>query len=215
MSSIPNASIYAEIRLDGKKAEAEDANKKFLESPTVIALGKLLGLDPARMSLVAILLNFAILLAILYFGLRGALPTMFRNRTAAIQKAMEEARRASADANVRLAEVESRLANLGKEIEQIGAQAEQTAIAEEQRVKLAAQEDVKKVVEAAEQDIAAAGRSARRELTAHAADLAVTLAKQRIQVDNPTDEALIRKFAENLQSAQLIAPSNASGKDGQ
>ena len=203
---------------EGAKQEesADEANKKFLESPTVQALAKLLGLQPGQVSFLSIILNFLILVAILYFGLRKALPTMFRNRTATIQKAMAEAQKASADAHLRLADVESRLATLGQEIIQMTEHAEQAGVAEEQRIKIAAEEDIKKVIEAASQEIASAGRSARRELTAHAADLAVTLAKQRIAatgVDGSADQALVRGFAADLSAADLKSV-DVGGKDG-
>lgn len=191
-----------------KKEAAEDASKKFLESPVVAWLGKLVGLDAEKMSFTAVLINFAILAALLFFGLRKALPAMFRDRTATIQKAMEDARKASEDANRRLADVESRLANLGKEIAAMGEQAEQAIATEEQRLQSLAAEEMNKIVASAEQEIAAFGQAARRELTAHAADLAVTLARQRIQVDGATDQALVRNFADGLSQPSL-------GKDGQ
>ncbi len=205
---------------EAKKEEAEDASKKFLQSPVVTALGKLVGLDPEKMSFTAIVVNFLILAALLFFGLRKALPAMFRDRTATIQKAMEEAHKASEDANRRLADVESRLANLGKEIEQVSAQAQQAIVHEEQRLQVAAEEDLKKIVAAAEQEIVAVGQAARRELTAHAADLSVALAQQKIHVDGGTDQELVRSFTGSLSgAAQALASSasnpNASGKDGQ
>ena len=43
-------------------------------------------------------------------------------------------------------------------------------------------------------------KAARRELTAYAADLAVTLASKQIRVDTPTDQALVRRFAQQLSS---------------
>ena len=49
-----------------------------------------------------------------------------------------------------------------------------------------------------EQEIAAAAKAARRELTSYAADLAVTLATKQIHVDAPTDQALVRRFASQL-----------------
>jgi F0F1-type ATP synthase membrane subunit b/b' len=86
------------------------------------------------------------------------------------------------------------------------ATAETSAAAEEARIKAAAEEDARRIVESAQQEIAAAARAARRELTAHAADLAVTLASQQIRVDAPTDEALVRRFAKDL------AHDGAAGK---
>ena len=53
----------------------------------------------------------------------------------------------------------------------------------------------------AEQEIVAAAKAARRQLTAHAADLAVGLAQKQIHVDPATDQALVRNFAGQLASA--------------
>ena len=80
------------------------------------------------------------------------------------------------------------------------AAAAEEAAAEEQRIKTAAAEDARKIVESAEQEIAAAAKSARRELTAYAADLAVTLAKKQIVVDAATDQGLLRNFAQQLSA---------------
>ena len=66
--------------------------------------------------------------------------------------------------------------------------------AEEKRIKAAAAEDARKIVESAQQEIAAAAKSARRELTAYAADLAVSLAKKQIMVDAATDQATVTQL---------------------
>src|SRR2546429_9873366 len=134
------------------------------------------------------------------------LPALFRDRTASIQKAMQEARKASEDANRRLSEIEARLSRLDVEIGQMAAAAEKEAAAEEDRIKAAAEEDARKIVESADQEIAAAARAARRELTAYAADLAVSLAAKQIKVDTTTDQMLVRNFAD-----ELSATSNGSG----
>jgi len=128
------------------------------------------------------------------------LPGLFRNRTALIQKAMEEARKTSEDANRRLAEIEARLSKLDIEIGGMRAAAAQEAAAEEQRIKTAAGEDARKIVESAELEIATAAKSARRELKAFAADLAVSLAKKQIRVDPAIDHVLLRNFAQQLSA---------------
>ena len=74
--------------------------------------------------------------------------------------------------------------------------------AEEARIKAAAEEDARKIVESAEQEIAAASKAARRDLTAYAADLAIALAKKQIHVDAGTDSALVRSFADRLGTAE-------------
>src|SRR2546428_2615366 len=111
---------------------------------------------------------------------------------------MDEARKASEEANRRLGDIEGRLSQLGVEIAEMRAAAEKEAAAEEARIKAAAEEDARKIVESAEQEIAAAAKSARRELTAYAADLAVSLAKKQIHVDTNTDRGLLRNFGQQL-----------------
>ena len=137
---------------------------------------------------------------------RKALPGILRKRNQSIQSALEEARAASQEANRRLAEIENRLRQLDVEIGQMQANAEKEAEAEEVRIKNAAAEDIRKVVEAAEQEIAAAAKLARRELTSHTADLAIALARKQINVDANTDQVLVRNFAAKL--------SQDGGKDG-
>lgn len=183
---------------ESKEAPAEDETTPFKHSASVKLLSKITGLSIDGAYWLAVILNFAIVAGVIFWFSKKNLPAMFRSRTATIQKSLEEARAASADANRRLAEIESRLKHLGEEISQMNATAESSAAAEDARIKAAAEEDARRIVESAQQDIAAAARAARRELTAHAADLAVTLASQQIKVDGRTDEALVRRFAKDL-----------------
>src|SRR5437764_8271368 len=92
----------------------------------------------------------------------------------------------------------ARLARQDVEIGQMAPAAEKEAAAEEERIKAAAEEDARKIVESADQEIVAAARAARRELTAYAADLAVSLAAKQIKVDTTTDQMLVRTFAGDL-----------------
>src|SRR5437016_4323100 len=69
---------------------------------------------------------------------------------------------------------------------------------EEERIKAGTAEESRRIVESAQQEIAAATKAARRELTAYAADLAVTLASRQMKVDATTDQALVRRFAQQL-----------------
>lgn len=178
----------------------EDDTAQFKHSASVQLLSRITGLSLEGAYWLAVVLNFAIVAALITWALKKSLPTMFRNRTASIQKALAEARRASEDANRRLTDVESRLSRLGDEISQIRTASEKEAAAEEERIKAAAAEDANRIIESAEQEIAAATKAARRELTAYAADLAVTLAAKQIHVDTPTDEVLARRFAQQISN---------------
>jgi F-type H+-transporting ATPase subunit b len=194
------SSLSQQLAKETREAAGEDDQSQFKHSPSVLWMAKVTGMDLEHAYLVCVLLNFVVIAAAIFWLSKKNLPGLFRNRTASIQKAMEEARKASEDANRRLAEIEARLSKLDVEIAGLQAAAEKEAAAEEQRIKAAAAEDARKIVESAEQEIAAAAKSARRELTAYAAELAVSLAKKQIHVDAATDQALLRSFAQQLST---------------
>jgi F-type H+-transporting ATPase subunit b len=184
----------------GSQSSGEDETAQFRRSPSVHLLGRLTGLSDEGAFWLALLINFAIVAAAIAWAWKKNVPAMFRARTAGIQKAIEEARRASDDANRRLADVENRLSRLDQEISEMRANSEKEAAAEEERIRAAAAEDAKRIVESAEQEIAASAKAARRELTEYAADLAISLAAKQIHLDAPADQALVRRFAQQLSN---------------
>ncbi len=190
--------------------EEKGENEELKKSPAVQFVSRVTGLSIRHAYWLCMLLNFLIIAAAIVWLSRLHLPGMFRSRTQSIQSAMKEAQKASEDANRRLAEIESRLAKLDSEIASMQNAAEQEAAAEEARIEAAAREDQRKIVESAQQEIAAAAKAARRDLRVYAADLAVTLAQRQIRVDRETDQALVRSFAD-----QLGEESNGAGKGGQ
>jgi F-type H+-transporting ATPase subunit b len=181
--------------------EGKDEMAEFKESASVRMIGRLTGLNLQQSYWLSLVLNFVVIAAVIVWAARKYLPGMFRDRSAAIQKAMQEAQKASQEAQRRLAEIESRLMKLDAEIGAMRNAAEKEAAVEEARIKAAAEEDARKVVVSAEQEIAAAAKAARRQLTAYAADLAVALARKQIHVDAATDQALVRNFAGQLGAA--------------
>lgn len=181
--------------------EGKDEMAEFKESASVRMIGRLTGLNLQQSYWLSLVLNFVVIAAVIVWAARKYLPGMFRDRSAAIQKAMQEAQKASQEAQRRLAEIESRLMKLDAEIGAMRDAAEKEAAVEEARIKAAAAEDARKIVVSAEQEIAAAAKAARRQLTAYAADLAVALARKQIHVDAATDQALVRNFAGQLGAA--------------
>ena len=176
----------------------EDPTAQFKHSASVRLLSRITRLSTDDAYWLAVVLNFAIVVGAIWWFSKKNLPAMFRNRTASIQKSLEEARKASEDANKRLSEIESRLSRLDQEISGMRAMSEKEAAAEEERIKADTAEESRRIVESAQQEIAAATKAARRELTAYAADLAVTLASRQMKVDATTDQALVRRFAQQL-----------------
>ena len=201
----------AQLGKGSREAADEDETTEFKQSASVAFLARITGMSLKHAYWLAVVLNFAVVAVAIFWFSKKILPGMFRDRTAAIQKAIEEARKASADANRRLSEIEARLSKLDVEIGSMRAAAEREAVAEEQRIKAAAEEDTRKIIESAEQEIAAAAKQARRELTAYAADLAVSLAKRQIHVDAATDQVLVRSFVDQLSG---MNPSDAKLKTG-
>jgi F-type H+-transporting ATPase subunit b len=188
----------AELAEESREAAGEDSHSEFKQSPAVHWLAYLTGGNVEYAYWLAVGLNFAAVFGIIFWACRKYLPGVFRNRTASIQRSMEEARRASADANRRLADIEQRLTKLGDEIKELTAASELEIAEEESRLKAATEEETRRIVEAAEQEIAAAAKAARRDLMRYAADLSVTLAQRLIHVDEPTDEALVRRFTDRI-----------------
>jgi F-type H+-transporting ATPase subunit b len=199
-STSPGQTLARESR---EAAGEEDQTGEFKRSAAVRYIAKATGSMESAYWL-CVVLNFAVIAGLIYWFARKSLPGMFRDRSASIRRAMEEAKKASTEANERLSNIEKRLSHLDEEIGQMRAAAEKDAAVEAERIKAASEEEARKIAESAGQEIAAAAKAARRELTAYAADLAVTLASKQIQIDTATDQGLVQRFADQL--------SNGTGK---
>ena len=202
----PNAEFSQELAKTSQEAAKEagiEDSKVAMElkvehSPVVSWIGRVTKIGPESAYVLSLIINFGILIAFFWILMKGKIPQMFRERTATIQKGIHEAQAASADASRRLKAVEERLTKLDTDVAEIRASAERDAAAEEVRIRQAAEEDKRKVVEAAETEITAIARNARRELKGYAAALAVDLASRKIRVDEPTDKVLVREFVDQL-----------------
>jgi F-type H+-transporting ATPase subunit b len=202
----------AELAKASREAAGEDETAEFKRSPSVKFLAKITGMSLEHAYWLGVLVNFAVVAGIIFWFAKKNLPAMFRSRTASIQNALEEARKTSQEAKRRLSNIEARLSKLDVEIGEMRWAAEQEAANEEMRIKAAAEEDARKIVESAEQEIVAAAKLARRELKAFAADLAVTLAKKQIRVDPSTDQGLMRSFTEQLSANYSDGDRPKAGK---
>lgn len=189
--------------------EEKDETAEFKQSASVRLVARLTGMNPVQSYWFCVMLNFAVVAVLIIWAWKKHVPQMFRTRTADIQTQMMEAQKAGAEARHRLAEIESRLSRIDSEIDAMRESAAKEAAAEEARIKAATEEEARNIVAGAQQEIAAATRAARRQLAAHAADLAVGLAQKQIRIDAGTDQALVRNFASELARTQ-----DNIGKDG-
>ena len=185
------------------EGEEEEANGQFKYNKSVMWLARTTGMSREAAFWTFTAINFLILIGVIFAIMRKSVPAALRNRRAAIEKGIDDARKASAEANARLSEIEGRLQKLDSEVAEIRAAADADFSVEEKRIQQSAEEDARRVVESAQQEIEMAARTAQRELKKYAADLAVDLAEKRIKVDVATDQRLVKGFVGQL------------GKDGQ
>lgn len=187
-----------ELAEESKKAEGEDEDAAFKYSASVRWFASHTGMSKEAAYWVFLVINFLIIAVLVVWGWKKSVPAMFRTRTQTIQRGMEDARAASEEAQRRLADVEARLAKLDSEIAAMRSTAERDGKAEEERLRASAEEERKRIVDGAEQEIAAAAKQMRGELKRYASELAVGLAEKKIQVSAADDEALLQRFTEQL-----------------
>ncbi len=146
-------------------------------------------------------INFAIVAGfILWLCLKKA-PAFFSGRASAISSAITNATAAKAAADAQLREAETKLANLQKEVVELRAFASRESAAEVERLRAATQNDAQKIAAAAKAEIEAAERTARLELKALAANLAVDGAESLLakQLNPQAQESLISNFVKSLE----------------
>lgn len=181
-----------------KSKQEADPDDQYNKSPSVVWLGSKLGLNPDQSSLAFKLTNFALLVGALGWVVVKKLPKLLRDRNSSIQKQLVDARTATEEARERLGGVEARLAKLDDEIAAMRAHAEQDSAKEEQRIKASVEEEKKKILASAEQEIAAATMHAQKQLQQHAAELAIEQAARKLVVSAETDRLLVQGFAQRL-----------------
>ena len=192
MASTPEAQSPA------KDEQEQDENDAYRKSPMVEKLGSMMGMNKDQAAIAFEVFNFALLAIALGYGLAKFLPKAIRNRNTAIQKHLVDARTATEEARVRLSSVEERLSKLDGEIAAMRTTADQNAAGEEQRLKASLEEETKKILASADQEIAAATLHARKLLQQQAAELAIEQAARKLVVTAETDRLLVQHFAQQL-----------------
>ena len=182
------------------KAEQEDEEYVFKHSKPVSAFARLFHLSPNVASGFFWALNAILLFVFVGYYLVTGLPKAFRSRRQQLDRQIVEARAATEKAEARLRSVEERLSHLDSEIAAVRAQAERDSANDEVRIRQAMEDEKKKIVTTAEQEISAAGAAAERRLRQFAAELAVDRATARLHLTEGDDRTLIQEFASSLGS---------------
>lgn len=145
--------------------------------------------------------NFLILIGALgYLGVKYGGPFL-KARQDTIAKGIDEAAAKKADADQRVAKVNERLANLDSEIAGLKTQMREEQQQESKRLADRNAAEIARIQQQMQQEIESAGKTARLELQAHAAKLALDLAEQKLraQMNTETQLNLTRGFVESLQ----------------
>lgn len=150
------------------------------------------------------IINFAILAGALGYLAGKHAPAFFQGRSDLIRKGLDDAARISAEAEARTVAITKKLAALQTEIEELKRTAKVELEADQARAREEAGRILAKVNEHAQQDIDAAGKAARQQLKAYAAELSVQLAEEQIrsQMNSGTEDALVNSFAEELRTGR-------------
>jgi F-type H+-transporting ATPase subunit b len=156
------------------------------------------------LSMVAKLVNFALLVGVLAYFLKSPLAAYLASRGTQIRQDLVNAAEMRAAAAAQLAEVERRLHALPGELETLKRRGAEDVEAEKARIARAAAAERARLLEHTRREIEGRLRIAKRDLTTHAADLAVGIARRRIEQSMTPDDQirLVDRYAAQLGEAR-------------
>jgi F0F1-type ATP synthase membrane subunit b/b' len=150
---------------------------------------------------IARLFNFAVLVGGLVYFLRTPFSHYLASRSQQIRGGLVTARETSARATAQLAEIDRRLQALPGELEALRVRGVEEISAEERRIQAQAEAERTRLIAEMQRDVEVRVRVAKQGLTEHAADLAVTLAAERVrQAITDADQArLVDRYASQVK----------------
>ena len=142
------------------------------------------------------LLNFAILLGVLYWLLAGKMRDFFTGRREGIKTALAEAVSAREAAEKKFRETSEKLDKATEEIEQLGEMIREQGLAEKERIIRDARKEAEKIMEDArtrmEQEFSKASRNLRTEAANLSTQMAEDLLRRQIRPED--HEALVKDY---------------------
>jgi F-type H+-transporting ATPase subunit b len=146
-------------------------------------------------------INFVILAWLLHWFLRTPFVEYLNGRATQVRKDLVEAAELNRTATAQLAEVERRLQALPGEIDALKKRGVEEIAAEEERIASAAAADRARLLTQTRREIEVRLNAAQRELSEHAATLALRLAEQRLSQDmSAADHArLVDRYVQQVR----------------
>ncbi len=153
---------------------------------------------------IAKVVNFAILGGVLVYFLKTPISTYLAARSTQIRQDLVTAAEMRSTASAQLADIDRKLQALPAELEKLRTQGEQDVKAEQARIAQAAAAERERLIAQTHREIEARLRTAKRQLTEHAADLAINIAEERIKrTITPDDQIrLVDRYAAQLREAR-------------
>lgn len=147
------------------------------------------------------IINFAILAGALWYFLRTPVSSYLRSRDETIRRDLVEAASLRTAAEEQLAEVRARLAALPAELETLRQRGQEELAAERVRMQEASAHARDALLERTRREIDLQFRLARRDLVAHTTDLAMRLARARLERTITADDQarLVDRYAAEVR----------------
>jgi F-type H+-transporting ATPase subunit b len=155
-------------------------------------------------SMIAKLFNFAVLVGLLVYFLRAPIAGYLASRDTQIRQELVTAAEMRTAATAQLAEIDRKMSALPGELETLRRQGAEDVKAEQARISAAAVQERERLLDQTRREIEMRLRIAKRELTEHAAQLAVQVAEERIKRSiTPEDQIrLVDRYASQLRDAR-------------
>lgn len=145
--------------------------------------------------------NFLVLAVVLHKFLRTPFTEYLAGRSSQIRKDLIDAAELNRTATAQLAEVDRKMQALPAELDALKTRGAQEIAAEEERIASAAATDRARLLTQTRRDIDVRLQTVQRELSDHAADLAITLATQRLTHEmTPADHTrLVDRYVDQVK----------------
>jgi len=146
--------------------------------------------------------NFAVLVGVLVYFAGGSLRKMVSSYSSKIKTELEESERRAREAEEKLKEIEERWRKLDEEVESIRRSAIENASEERERILREAEVEAEKIKRAAMEEMEAMYEKALRELREYAANIAVSIAEERIKkkMTPKIHKKLLEKYIKELRN---------------
>lgn len=152
--------------------------------------------------IIARIVNFAILAGTLTYFLRSPLRRYLAGRDTQIRSDLVNAAETKREAAAEIEAIDQKMRALPAELEALRAEGAKDIAAEEARINAAAATERARLLEQARREIDLQAQVAERELVAHAADLAVGVASERIKrnITDDDQKRLVDRYVQQLKA---------------